>query len=138
MYRLGGKEVPIYHPCTVPCCLLRISFFFSRFAIHILIKLFSHLLRWEKMQNPVSYWDLSNRFLSFDCKAKKTDTITEDTIAHSELQLDQCLVFLCDSSAPRGLPWTCSNIAWYWVERQKCIGSIPVSHIISFYKYIPR
>lgn len=32
------------------------------------------------MQNSVSYGHLSNRFLSFDCKAKETDTIAEDTL----------------------------------------------------------
>lgn len=37
--RLGGKEVAIYHPHAVSCCLLTI-YFLSRFAIHILIKLF--------------------------------------------------------------------------------------------------
>lgn len=39
LYRLGGKEAAIYHPCAAPCCLLRIAFL-SRLAIHILIKLF--------------------------------------------------------------------------------------------------
>lgn len=32
------------------------------------------------MENSVSYRDISSRFLSFDCKAKETDTITEDTL----------------------------------------------------------
>lgn len=32
------------------------------------------------MQNSVPHGDLSNRFLSFDCKAKQTGTITEDTL----------------------------------------------------------
>lgn len=32
------------------------------------------------MQNAVSYGDPSNRFLSFDCKGKEADTITEDTL----------------------------------------------------------
>lgn len=39
LYRLGGKEAAICHPCTVSCWLLRISFL-SRFAIRILIELF--------------------------------------------------------------------------------------------------
>lgn len=65
-----------YHPCTVLCCLLRISFL-SRFAMHILIKLF----KMRKIaKSYVSYGHLSNRFLSFNCKAKKTDTITENIL----------------------------------------------------------
>lgn len=65
-----------YHPCTVFCCLLRISFL-SRFAIHILIKLF----KMRKIaKSYVSYGHLSNRFLSFNRKTKETDTITENTL----------------------------------------------------------
>lgn len=51
------------------------DFFFK--VCHILTKYFK---KRKKMQNSVSYGHLSNRFLSFDCKAKEADTIAEDTL----------------------------------------------------------
>lgn len=121
------------------CILLAPQNFFSSKVCHM----YTHQTLQNSRKFTIVYvascGDLNGRLLSFDCKAKQTDIIMEDIIiAHSELQLDQCLIFVFGPAATLGQPWLCFNTAWSWVERQKCIGTVPVPHIITFYKYIPR